>query len=102
MERDEPSEKRRKTDTEKIDVYFCSYCNKAMPMENQAEHEDWHFAKDLSKQLQQQARGSQEVARTTTSNRSRTLPNGRGRISGKITNAKRVEKGQKTLAFDKG
>ncbi len=102
MERDEPSEKRRKTDTEKIDVYFCSDCNKAMPMENQAEHEDWHFAKDLSKQLQQQARGSQEVARTTTSNPSRTLPKGRGRISGKITNAKRVEKGQKTLAFDKG
>jgi len=85
-----------------IDVYFCSGCNKSIPIESQAEHEDWHFAKDLSKQLQQQARGSQEVSRTITSNQSRTLPKGRGQPSGKITNAKRVEKGQKTLAFGKG
>jgi DNA polymerase eta len=85
-----------------IDVYFCSDCNKSMPMESQAEHEDWHFAKDLSKQLQRQARGSQEVSRTTTSNQSTTLPKGRGRFSGKIANAKRIEKGQKTLGFGKG
>jgi DNA polymerase eta len=85
-----------------IDVYFCSDCNKAMPMESQAEHEDWHFAKDLSKQLQQQTRESDEISRTATSHQSRTLSKGRGRHSGKITNAKKIEKGQKTLAFGKG
>ena len=85
-----------------INVYFCSHCNKTMPMENQVEHEDWHFAKDLSKHLQQQDRQSQGIPRSTASNQSRTLPKGRGRPSSKATNAKTVEKGQKTLAFGKG
>lgn len=85
-----------------INVYFCSDCNKTMPMENQAEHEDWHFAKDLSKKLQQQARESHKVSSIATSHQSRTLPKGRGQPSGKITNAKKIEKGQKTLAFGKG
>jgi len=97
-----PAAEAEKLHQQTIDIYFCSDCNKSMPMESQAEHEDWHFAKDLSKQLQQQARGSQEARRTAASNQSGTHPKGRARPSGKVTNAKRIEKGQKTLAFGNG
>ena len=90
-----------------IETYLCPKCNTALPTARKAEHEDWHFAKDL-----------QDVDRPTTAGSSSTkpsssaAPNGGGskkpatvgakrgpKKPGGVTEGKGVEKGQKRLVF---
>lgn len=85
-----------------LDTYFCSRCNKAIPVEDQPEHEDWHFAKDLSKELHDQERSSHSTSRPPTAAQQKSAPKGRGRPPSGSSSGKRVEKGQRTLAFGKG
>ncbi|MCJ1436231.1 DNA-directed DNA polymerase eta rad30 [Xylographa pallens] len=89
-----------------IATYLCTKCNTPLPAANKAEHEDWHFAKDL-----------QAVDRPTAVGSSGTkpppaAPNGGGskkpatvgakrgpKKPGGATEGKGVEKGQKRLVF---
>ncbi|KAF2086349.1 DNA/RNA polymerase [Saccharata proteae CBS 121410] len=95
------------------DTYLCPRCSTAIPVSETTEHEDWHFAKDLAKQLQAEERGQPNAATTavaasaSSSSRphkpSTPKPGGRGR--GRPPNsaaARGPEKGQKKLAFGKG
>lgn len=84
-----------------LDSYFCSRCNKSIPLEDQPEHEDWHFAKDLSKELHEQERSNSgnNTPRPSTTTHAKPAPKGRGRPPGGAAGPKKVEKGQRTLAF---
>lgn len=83
-----------------IDRYFCQRCNKHVPEDQRAEHNDWHFAKDL------QAQDRQASANASSASRPPAIPvvqkpaQGRGRPPGQAT--KKAEKGQRTLAFGPG
>ncbi|MCJ1388559.1 DNA-directed DNA polymerase eta rad30 [Xylographa bjoerkii] len=89
-----------------IETYLCTKCNTSLPTSTKAEHEDWHFAKDL-----------QDVERPVAAASSGTkpsplAPNGGGskkpatvgakrgpKKPGGVTEGKSVEKGQKRLVF---
>jgi DNA polymerase eta len=82
-----------------IESYFCARCKSEVPVTDQSEHEDWHYAKDLAKELQAEDRSSSNTPRPPQS--APKQPKGRGRPAGGAAN-KGVEKGQKKLAFGKG
>lgn len=77
-----------------LEQYYCPRCNKHMAAEDKAEHEDWHFAKDLQ---------SRDSAAAPVSLRPPAKPaaqqkgKGRGRPSGGTQGG--AEKGQRKLAF---
>jgi DNA polymerase eta len=84
-----------------LDQFFCPRCNIHLPVSEQAEHIDYHFALDLSKEMRQETRDStphtQVVKKPPTGLK---LARGRGRPPG--SGAGRgggVEKGQAKLAF---
>ncbi|KAK3081130.1 hypothetical protein LTS18_009926 [Coniosporium uncinatum] len=86
---------------ESIETYFCSRYNAQVPIERQPEHEDYHYAKDLAKELQQEERAS--APRPQSSTPKPQQPKGRGRPPGAVNvMSKGMEKGQKKLAFGKG
>jgi DNA polymerase eta len=91
-----------------IDTFFCPRCNIHLPLGEKAEHEDYHFALDLSREMRQEDRttalppfvASSGKRGTSTSKPSR----GRGRPPGGGGSGGRgdgVEKGQAKLAFGK-
>ncbi len=64
-----------------IDTYFCTRCSKSIPLSQQAEHEDFHFAQDLQNQTSSPTRPPPKPIPPAKSK-------GRG-----------IEKGQRKLAF---
>ncbi|KAI4931831.1 uncharacterized protein J4E92_003727 [Alternaria infectoria] len=84
------------------ETYFCSRCNLHLPPDEKAEHEDYHFALDLSKEMRQEERNpapapARKGAGGSKPSRGRGRPpgNGAGRGDG-------VEKGQAKLFFGRG
>lgn len=99
----------------KIETYFCDRCSKDIPVDTQSEHTDWHFAKDLAKEMQESERTDRNPSSSSaaiahgpsTQHSSNSRPpggRGRGRPPGRppAHAIKGTEKGQKTLAFGKG
>ncbi|KAF1957855.1 DNA/RNA polymerase [Byssothecium circinans] len=86
----------------KIHTYFCDKCNMHLPTTERAEHEDYHFAIDLSREIRQ---GNRNLAQPPPSAGKKTPAapkpgRGRGRPPGSGGSAgARVEKGQAKLAF---
>jgi DNA polymerase eta len=82
-----------------IDQYFCAQCNIHMPQAEKAEHQDYHFALDLSKEMRHEERAPPlpppPAAKKTPSGRGRGRPPG----SGGVSRASGAEKGQAKLAF---
>ncbi|KAI4611988.1 hypothetical protein J4E80_007440 [Alternaria sp. BMP 0032] len=85
-----------------VETYFCSRCNLHLPPVEKAEHEDYHFALDLSKEMRQEERNpapapARKGAGGSKPSRGRGRPpgNGAGRGDG-------VEKGQAKLFFGRG
>ena len=82
------------------DDFFCSRCNIHLSIAEQAEHVDYHFALDLSKEMRQETRGTRLHAQTTRNVPTGSKPpRGRGRTMGMNTGRAGVEKGQAKLAF---
>jgi DNA polymerase eta len=84
-----------------LESYFCDRCRTQVPMTNQEEHSDWHYAKDLSKELQAEDRSSSVTPRHQPASKSNP-GRGRGRPSTANVSGKGTEKGQRKLAFGKG
>ncbi|MCJ1401352.1 DNA-directed DNA polymerase eta rad30 [Xylographa trunciseda] len=89
-----------------IETYLCTKCNTSLPTANKAEHDDWHFAKDLQDVDRPTAVGSSSTkpspstAISGSSNKPATVGAKRGpKKPGGVTDAKGVEKGQKRLVF---
>jgi DNA polymerase eta len=88
-----------------LDTYFCAQCNLHMPLHEKAEHVDYHFALDLSKEMRQEERNP--PAPLPVAQDGRKVPNGskptrgRGRPpgSGGVSRNGGAEKGQAKLAF---
>lgn len=84
-----------------IEEYFCSRCNARLPISERTEHEDFHYAQDLSNELREEdTRHESPALQPSKAPPSKTHPKGRGRPP--ASTVKRTEKGQKTLAFGKG
>ena len=89
------------------ETYICSRCKRSLSTHEKNEHEDWHFAKDL--QFHDSAGVSSpsvqpvpEIARPTThvSQSSTSKKPAASKVSTATpSNRKKVEKGQKRLAF---
>lgn len=73
--------------------YTCNRCQKSLPIDEQNEHEDWHFAKDLELEERQAARKSQQMSRPHNS----VTLQARGR-GGRSARGK-PDKGQTRLSF---
>ena len=79
------------------ETYFCDRCSMHLPVVEKPEHDDFHFAMELSKGMRQENRTASKLmgaGRRTPSGPTPTR--GRGRPPGK---SKSVEKGQAKLAF---
>jgi len=87
-----------------LDSYFCERCRKQLPVHNRAEHDDWHFAKELAKEMQEEQRSSSDLPRPSHQMSKPAPGRGRGRPSGGGGSGRPAvaEKGQKKLAFGKG
>ncbi|KAF2179382.1 sister chromatid cohesion protein Eso1 [Zopfia rhizophila CBS 207.26] len=87
-----------------LDTYFCSRCLSDLPSCEKAEHEDWHFAKELADEMRQEERNTSTSA--APAGRETPVPQnptrGRGRPPGGMLSGRGVEKGQARLAFGKG
>lgn len=82
------------------DTYICNRCQKRLPTPNRAEHEDYHFAKDLQNEQSPARPPPKPVPLATlnhSSSSSATRPKGRGRPPAAANLG--PEKGQKKLAF---
>jgi DNA polymerase eta len=87
-----------------LDTYFCSKCNLHLPKTEEAEHIDYHFALDLSKEMRQEERNPIPAPKEQSASkpsRGRGRPPGSGvgrggRGGGEVASA---EKGQKKLFF---
>lgn len=79
-----------------IEQFFCSRCNKSLPLEEKVEHDDWHFAKDL----QSEERAAPTSASAPRPPKPPTHHKGRGRGRPPKDALGRAEKGQKRLAFE--
>jgi len=81
--------------------FFCPRCNMHLPRVDKAEHDDYHFALDLSREMRQEERNHLVIApppppQSTRRGAGAAKPSrGRGRGEG-------VEKGQARLAFGRG
>ena len=94
-----------------ISSYYCARCRKSLSAADKAEHEDWHFAKDL--QVDQQSTSTSTGARTTSQIDFATDQNKDSMIVGLrkgpkkpgggkpsiVQNQKKTEKGQSRLQF---
>jgi DNA polymerase eta len=93
----------RQRHEKKIETCFCDKCNMHLPATEKAEHDDYHFAIDLSREMRQEARNPppsvSAVKKTPVASkpgRGRGRPPGSGSGNG---SGKGVEKGQAKLAF---
>ena len=86
-----------------LDTWFCPKCG-AQVSEEQAEHEDWHFAQELADQMREQDRIEASASKPVQQVPKPPPTRGRGRPPGTVSGAsgRKPEKGQKTLAFGKG
>tara|TARA_R110002003_G_scaffold6_6_gene298 strand:+ start:6348 stop:8516 length:2169 start_codon:yes stop_codon:yes gene_type:complete len=87
-----------------LDNYFCAQCNLNMPQAEKAEHIDYHFALDLSKEMRHKDQNSSSLPQTSaTTGRNSTVraSRGRGRPPGSGGSSRNTgaEKGQAKLAF---
>ncbi|TID23310.1 DNA/RNA polymerase [Venturia nashicola] len=86
-----------------LESYFCERCHKKVSIAEQTEHEDWHFAKKLSRQMQDEQRSGSNTPRTSHQIPKPTPGRGRGRPSTAGGSGRSAaEKGQKKLAFGRG
>lgn len=77
-----------------LDCFTCPRCNAAVATTEQAEHDDWHFAKDLqAEDRASSATPAHQPAKPSTQHKSK----GRGRPPN--NGLDRSEKGQRKLAF---
>ncbi|KAL2849222.1 hypothetical protein BJY01DRAFT_210901 [Aspergillus pseudoustus] len=82
-----------KLEGEALNVLSCSRCGKAIPVDEEEEHNDWHFAKDIEAQDREAVRDSQ-----TTQLPNRALPSSSRAKSSRGGRGKH-EKGQTRLTF---
>jgi DNA polymerase eta len=89
-----------------LDTYFCSRCNLHLSPAEKAEHEDYHFALDLSMEMRHEERnptpapaGKGAGGSKPSRGRGRPPGNGAGRGGGRGDG---VEKGQAKLTFGRG
>ncbi|KAF2822901.1 DNA/RNA polymerase [Ophiobolus disseminans] len=88
-----------------FDTYFCAQCNLHMPVSEKAEHIDYHFALDLSKELRHEDRNPPaplpaiSSVRKTPNNPKPSRGRGRPPGSGGTSRSNGAEKGQAKLAF---
>ncbi|RLL98134.1 hypothetical protein CFD26_106854 [Aspergillus turcosus] len=73
--------------------YTCNRCQKSLPIDEQNEHEDWHFAKDLEFEERQAARKSRQMSHPHNSDTLRARGRGGRSARGK------PDKGQTRLSF---
>ncbi|KAL1630377.1 DNA-directed DNA polymerase eta rad30 [Neofusicoccum ribis] len=86
-----------------LDTFVCERCSTRLPVSQQAEHSDYHVAKDLAKQLQAEDRSAARSPAPPPQPSTTPRPRGRGKPAGSSGNAvKGPEKGQMKLAFGKG
>ncbi|KAF2398145.1 DNA polymerase eta subunit [Trichodelitschia bisporula] len=83
-----------------IDSYFCRRCNKHMPKEDEIEHNDWHFASDLSNEFREEARTRPSTPAQRPAPK-KALAKGRRPTGSSASGSKNNDKGQKKLAFGK-
>lgn len=88
---------------QKLETYFCAQCNLHLPQSEKAEHEDYHFALDLSKEMRHEDKNqARQVVKTGGKTPSGPKPTrGRGRPpgGGAVGRHGGAEKGQARLAF---
>ncbi|KAF1945716.1 DNA/RNA polymerase [Clathrospora elynae] len=91
---------------QKPDTYFCARCNIHLPPSEKAEHDDYHFALDLSKEMRHEERNPAPPLAAQTGRkapggskpaRGRGRPPGSG--AGRGGGGSGAEKGQAKLAF---
>ncbi|KAF2003944.1 sister chromatid cohesion protein Eso1 [Amniculicola lignicola CBS 123094] len=90
-----------------LNTYFCAQCNVRFPSSAKTEHEDFHYAMDLSKEMRQESRkdpaivnsGKNTPGQNTAGRRQGGLP-GVGR--GASSTVRGPGKGQAKLRFGKG
>jgi DNA polymerase eta len=91
-----------------LDTYFCAQCNLHIALHEKAEHVDYHFALDLSKEMRQEERiapapavppPAAQAGRKTPSGQKPTRGRGRPPGSGGSNRSGGGEKGQAKLAF---
>jgi DNA polymerase eta len=87
-----------------LDAFFCSRCNIHLPKAEEAEHIDYHFALDLSKEMRHEERNPAPIPKgrgTSKPSRGRGRPPGSGVSQGvgRGSGSSGGEKGQKKLYF---
>lgn len=87
-----------------IDTYFCSTCNLHLPKTEEAEHIDYHFALDLSKEMRHEERNpppapKERGASRPSRGRGRPPGSGAGRAGERGGEVAGAEKRQKKLFF---
>ncbi|KAF9736828.1 hypothetical protein PMIN06_012824 [Paraphaeosphaeria minitans] len=80
---------------EPLDTLFCGKCNMHLPVSEKAEHDDYHFAMDLSKEMRAEERTVPNMMAAARHTPTSKPSKGRGRAPG----GRNVEKGQAKLAF---
>lgn len=79
-----------------LDTFFCAKCNIHLPSGEKGEHDDYHFALDLSREIRAEERTTPNTVPVSRPTPASSKPSkARGRPSG----SKGVEKGQAKLAF---
>lgn len=78
-----------------LDTFFCGKCNMHLPVSEKVEHEDYHFAMDLSKEMRAEERTVPNMMAAAKHTPVSKPSRGRGRPPG----GRNVEKGQAKLAF---
>lgn len=82
-----------------LDTFFCDKCNIHLPSSDKAEHDDYHFAMDLSKEMRYEERSAPTTAPSGRKTPINQKPaRGRGRPPGSGS-GRGTEKGQAKLAF---
>ncbi|KAH9861408.1 hypothetical protein J1614_011154 [Plenodomus biglobosus] len=89
-----------------VETYFCASCNVHLPLHEKAEHIDYHFALDLSKEMRHEerqpplatAQSSKKITIGQKAGRGRGRPPGSGAGRGAGAGSS-TEKGQAKLAF---
>lgn len=84
-----------------IDTFFCPRCNIHLPVDEKAEHEDYHFALDLSREMRQEDRTLATTPSVSTSAKRGASASKPSRGRGRPPGGGGVEKGQAKLAFGK-
>ncbi|KAL1606292.1 DNA-directed DNA polymerase eta rad30 [Paraconiothyrium brasiliense] len=77
-----------------LDTFFCGKCNMRLPTSEKAEHDDYHFAMELSKEMRAEERTVPNMMAAAKHTPASKPSRGRGRPPGG-----RNEKGQAKLAF---